>query len=707
MAVSSGKKQRTAIGGFIFMEREQLLVCGLCGDRCFLDVWLENGRIVKVAKAKERPHVHGNLCLRGAALKQYLYHPDRLRYPMRRAGPKGSGKFERISWEEAFATIGERLRTVREADGAKATVFYSGHPKWYRYMMAEVARDYGTPNFCTESSTCHSAREIAYELCYGCPVLEPDLKTCKTLICWGANPAYSKFSSMNGILDIPDRGGNLIVVDPRKTPTTEHAMMHLQLRPGTDGALALSMAHVILVEGLEDKKFLEQYACGLEEYRTYAAAFPPERGEQLTGVPAEQIAAAARIIALEGPFAIYTTSSGTAHAPNSVQSYRAVFLLEALTGNFDRPGGNHGPAGDWLRLNGFHHDARPRIHVEEEFQEGRFPIWNALIPNEGQAMGLDEAILSGHPYPIRNIVAFGMNFRMFPESEKMRKALLAAEFFVNVDLFLTDSSKYADLVLPCAAAPEREYIYHLPGNHLLYMPRVLEAGERLNDVEILQGICNALDLHGPLTGMRSFDEYMEWMLEPSGVTLEELKSSPEGIPARTTKKMSLYRYERGLETPSGKVEFVSGLLEPYEGQAGYDKLPVFRPCMEQNPAPEKYPFILCAGGRRPQFFHSRTYRVPWLANLEPHTLASLNPADAERLGIQDGGRLKVKTPIGERTYLAETVPGVLPGVIYIVHDDEGDQNVNDLIAADYLDPLSGFPGYRCYFCRVEPAGGAR
>lgn len=683
-------------------ETTRLSVCGLCGSKCFVDLTVSDGKIIHTDKAQGHPHIKGDICLRGAALKQYLGHPDRIRHPLLRTGEKGSGQFQRISWEEAFALIGAHLTAAKETDGARSAVFYSGNPKWYRYMLAELARDYGSPNFCTESSTCHTARWIAHKLCYGVDAPQPDMKACKTLLCWGANPAYSRFMQTNGVLGVAERGDNLIVVDPRCTPVSERAALHLRPWYGTDCALAMGLANVILSEGLEDKAFLEQYAHGYTEYAKAVAEYTPERTERLTGVPSEQIVRAGRMIGRDVPLSIYTSSSGIAHSPNSVQAYRAIYLLEALTGSYDNPGGNHGPAGPAAKLGGFHHAAGPRVNPEEEFVQNRFPLWNDLIPNEGQVMGLDRAILTGEPYPIRNLIAFGMNFRMFPQSERMRQALLAAEFYVDVDLFMTDSAKCADLVLPCQADPEKESVHILQDGRLFYLPNPLDAGDCRNDVEIMQGICTALDLHGPLTGMRSYDEYLGWTLAPTGVTLSELKEHPEGMQPKQLREGKLRGYEQGLSTPSGKVEFTSTVMERYAHIPGCSVLPEFQAPAELNPDPEKYPLTLCVGAKRPQFFHSRTYRLPWLANLEPHTVANVSPATAQRLGLKDGQAVKVTSPVAERIYRLEVDTGLLDGVVHLCHDDEGDQNGNDLIDAEYGDPISGFPGFRCYFCGITP-----
>lgn len=674
-------------------KKSCLTMCSLCDGGCFARVTVEDNRIKEVAPPAAGDAAQGTLCVKGAALKTYVHAPERIDRPMRRVGEKGSGQFEPITWEEAFEEIAFRLNRVKAQSGAAATAFFAGHPKWFRYALAELAAEYGSPNFLTESSTCHTAPEMASLLTFGCSLKNADARNCKTLVCWGGDTAHSMKGVVGAQFAVKKRGGTLIVVDPRKTPITERADIHLAIRPGTDGALALAMANVILTNGWEDKEFLAQYAEGLDEFKEIADRMTPQRAAEICGVEADLIIQAAQCYATNGPAGIFTTSCGIAHSPNSVQNLRAVLLLEALTGNWNREGGNRAFHG-WM-LNGFHHAARDRVDVEHE-QNGAYPVWNELIPNEGQSMGLDKAILEGR---VRNVIAFGMNSRMFPRADRMRQALLASEFFVDVEVYMTDAAKCADLILPCTTGPEREYVHKLPDDRVIYLPAALDPGERRNDIEIIQGICAALGLNGWMTGQRTFDEYLNWMLEPAGVTLEEVKACPEGVPARREKAGKPHD-GFVLQTPSGKVEFKSSVLEKH----GFAPLPDYEEYLEENPDPERFPLILCAGGRKAWVFQSRTYHLPWLAGLDPHPTATMSPAEAEKRGIVDGDAVRVTTPIGSRVLTAQVSANVQDGQIFAQHDDA--VNVNDIIDSDYCDPISGFPGFRTYFCQVEKEVGA-
>lgn len=669
-------------------EAFRLAACGICDGSCFARVRVEDNQIKEVRPVGKDDVVKTRLCVKGAALKNWVHTPQRIEQPMRRVGEKGSGQFEPISWEEAIDLIAARLTQVKEEDGAKASAFFVGHPKWLRYPLAELAAKYGTPNYCTESSTCHTAAEIAHKLDFGVGRPKPDLKNCATLLCWGANPAFSEGGRAADYFSVKERGGKLIVVDPRKTATSEQADIHLALRPGTDGALALAMAHVILKNGWEDRAYLDAYAEGVEEFETIAADMTPEKAAEICDVPAGDIVEAARIYATGGPAALFSSGNGATHCPSSVQNLRAVYLLSALTGNYKGGSG-------WM-LNGFHHTACPRVNVEQEYADGKFPVWNELTVNEGQALGLDLAILESKPYRIRNVIGFAMNHKMFPRSDRLAQALVECEFFVDVDLYWSDTAKLADLVLPACASCERDGVHLLPDNRVLYVPRAIDPGERLNDVEIIQAICAKLGLEGETASMRSFDAYLDWMLKPSGVTLAELKAQPDHVMAARRESV---KGELRFPTPSGKIEFKSRLLERHADRPGYEPLPIWRDYTHYNPDPEQFPMIYSSGSRLAWMFHSRTCHLPWLNGLEKFPVVTLNPADAERLGIGEGDRVRLTTPVNSYVFTAQVSPNLREGMVTVMHD--GDPSANDLVDADYRDPISGFPGFKSYFCRVE------
>ena len=685
------------------MTETKLAVCGICSQACLVDVTIENDRIRSVMKAQGHPHIKGSLCVKGAAMKQFVHHPDRLTRPMKRVGAKGGrGAFVPVSWEEAIGDIAAKLLRVRDESGARSTVFFAGHPKWFRRVLGDLAAAYGSPNYGSESSCCNRAHAMAWNLVYGCNP-RPDTANCKTLTIWSGNPAYSRDGSLHQIRSIQKRGGKVIVVDPRVTPTAAAADLHLQPYPGTDGALALSIACVLIRENLYDRDFVTQYAVGFEEYAAYALTFPPERAEPICGVPASEICAAARMIA-GGGLSIQISSCSIVHCVNGVQNERAVAMLSALTGSFDRPGGNGASTAEKAYLDDDHQNLARAPRIEDALSWGTWPVWDALI-NEAQCIHLADAILTGQPYPLRALISFGINPQMWPQPEKMLKALEQVEFLVVTDLFWNEACDRADYVLPACTAMERDQVVLGLDNHVFYLPRPIPAGDKLPDVEIMLRLAHAMDLHSEMLDLPDFDAYLNYILRTTGLTLSELKAQPEGLPARKTRSGKPFGYERGLNTPSGKVEFTSTLLN-HCGRDDHRALPEFRDWREMAGDRARFPFLLVSGGRRPQFFHSCTYRVPWLDQLEPHPSVYINPVDMKKTGLTAGDAAVVRTPLGALRFTVVPDIGVKPGVVHIYHDDPGG-SVNNLLSDDWLDPISGFPGFRSAVCAVEPVKNAQ
>lgn len=674
---------------------QKLGICGLCGSTCPIQAQVADNTILSVQPLEGHPALAGKLCVRGAALKQYVHNNERILRPMKRIGPKGSGRYEAISWEQAMTEIAQRLRQTREESGAQATAFFGGHPKRYRKLLAELAAGYGSPNFCTESSTCHSAMTMAWQLVCGAWLL-PDSAHCKTHLIWSANPGAGNgdFGSAAGL---KKKGVRLIVVDPRVTATADAADLHLQPLPGTDGALALSIAHVILRDGLEDKAYIERYTTGFEAYRDYVSQFPPERGEQITGVDAEKIERAAHMLA-EGQVALRSSSCSVVHAVNGVQNLRAVVLLLALTGSLGREGGNVNSAAPKASLDTFHHALVQRPDAAD-LSGGRFPVWDELIGNEAQCARLADVLLEDDPYRIRNIIMVGANANMWPRADRLIEGLKRVEYRVVAELFWNEACEDADLVLPACTAPEREQVVIGQDNKLVYIPAMLDAGDKLPDEEIILRMAHALGLSSPVLDLPDYPAYLNHIIRKNSVTLEELKAHPEGVTSRTPQAGRPCGCETGFPTASGKVEFVSDLLERHFPGAG---LPVYTDWREQAGLGEEYPFVLCTGARKAQFFHSRTYRMDWISGLERHTVVSLCPADAERLGVVEGDLLRLTTPVGSMVFPAELDHGVKSGVVHVYHDDPG-QNINFLLDDRYAEPISGFPAYRSYVCRLEKA----
>ena len=685
-------------------------LCAMCDCRCGIDAYVKDGQLLKVEGSENNPVNKGKLCARGLASRPWVYSPERIHTPLLRIGKRGSGKFAPISWDDALERIASRLLKIREELGPESVIFFAGFPKVMRPFLKRMALNFGSPNYCSDSSIRHLGPDLAGLLTFGYapgPASGAELNKARCIITWGTNPFHSAAPQAITYFDALERGAKLIDVGPLKSPMSDKADIHLRLRPGTSGALALGMAHVIIEEGLYDLEFVDRWTLGFEEYRAYARQFAPAVAEQVTGVPKEQIIATARLYATIKPAAIVTSSSTTTQHTNGVQNHRAVLALVGLTGNFDRPGGNHvvpvthDQLGMGLGQRGHEFEqARPWEKMPARIGQEEHPVWSKLT-SQAQAMALPQQIQSGKPYPIRAVLGFGLNHRMWAGSDFMRESLNKLDFFVNTELFLTDSAKLADIVLPACTSFERNELFISPSRFAFWTePIIAPVGESRPDIDIIVELAKRLTPEDELIS-QGHEACMDWILAPAGVTIEELRKHPGGCPLTGCPETGYEKYqEKGFPTPSGKMEFTSLILK----EAGMDPLPVYRePRLSPVSEPELakgYPLILTTGARLPMYGHSRTSRVPWLEKLRPDPMVEINPLDAHARGVEPAQWVKLSTPRGNQRARANVTECVPPGVVNMSRSFPGG-DVNELIDPDYRDPISGYPGFKSLLCEVK------
>jgi anaerobic selenocysteine-containing dehydrogenase len=684
-------------------------ICSICnpGSHCGVDAYVKNGRIIKV-KGSMEAHNTGTLCAKGAAGRQYVYHPDRLTTPLIRIGERGTGRFEPASWKDALSLISNRLNEIKTETGPESVIFYAGYPKWMRPFLKRLTHSFGSPNYASESSTCHTAVKLAAILNYG-EDASPEVGRAKCLLVWSRNPFYSNPPRSRGLLAARKKGLKIIEVGPLVTPLTHHADIHLRIRPGTSGALALALAHVIIEEGIYDRDFVKRWTLGFDEYRNLARGFALDAAEKITDVPAELIVRAARLFAGSKPAAVMTGASPTVHHTNGLQNQRAINALVGLTGNFDVPGGNHVFPSNYLYIsNGVKTrdvefmQSRPWSEMAPRVGEDKHPVWCRFIP-EAHSMMAPFQIRSQKPYPIRGMLAFGLNHRMWPGSDFARESFQKLDFLVDVDLFMTDTAKLADVVLPACSSYERSELKFYPEKRILWTrPAIEPLGQSRSDAEIIFELAETLAPDDDL--LRSgYEASVDWILKPSGFKVAELKKYPHGLVVDDVSIPPYRKYEKeGFKTPSGKMEFTSLVLADH----GLDSLPVYRePVLSPVSTPEKakdFPLILTTGARLPFFIHSRAYRIPRLRRIQPDPMADLNPADARKRDLSQGDWVLLSTGRGAirvRANLTETVP---PGVVNMYHG-RPEADVNTLIDPDYRDPISGFPAFKSMLCELKKA----
>jgi anaerobic selenocysteine-containing dehydrogenase len=682
--------------------------CSICNphSHCGINAHVKDGQLIEVEGMPEHPANEGTLCSKGAASVQYVYAKNRLKYPMIQRGERGSKNWERISWEEAVSVIASRLIEIRNRYGPESVIFYAGYPKWFRPFLQRLAHGFCSPNFATESSVCSSSPTVAGKLTFGY-FGRPDLPRTRCLLNWSSNPFYTNTTLGRHLLDLKEKGVKFIAVDPRVSAFAEKADIHLQLRPGTDGALALGMVRVLIYENLYDRAFVGKWTLGFDELCEYLEEHPLEWAEEMTGVPKEKIKEAARLYGTIKPASLMTSSSSTTHHINGFQNHRAILLLPGLTGNFDIPGGNWVEPITYLYTTSGAPTNEEKIRLVKKLKElpprigeDRFPIWCRYYP-EAHSMAIPFQIRSGKPYPLKAFIGFGLNYRMWPGSDFFKESLLSLDFLVNTDLFFTDTCQCMDLVLPAATSFERSELKHWNSKYLMLTSPVINlVGESRSDIEIIFDMARHLGLEN-LFWNGNFDAAIDELMAPSNYTAEELRKCPEGTYVRNPLKAGYKKYERsGFPTPSGKMEITSTILK----EGGFDALPIYK---ETQPLPLSevsvdYPLILNTGSRLPMFLHSEMHNVPWCQELRKDALLDMNPSDASERDIGPDHWVWLETPRGKIRVRANLTETVLPGVVHMAHGLQ-EADVNILIEPDYLDPISGFPGFKSLRCQVTKA----
>ena len=686
-------------------------LCAICspGNHCGLDVYVKDGKILKVECTPEHPYNQGHICTKGAMNRAYIYRKDRIRTPLRRVGKRGEGKFEPITWEEAYAEIAEKLNRVKDDYGANSVAFTTGYCKWYRPYYHRFVYAFGSVNYSTDDCTCYRAMVLANE-CTMCRAQGPDIAHTNTLMAWAWGGFYSDHLSMGEVEELKARGGKIVVIDSRITRASQRfADVFLHIRPGTDGALALGMAKIILDNGWADMDFIRRYTYGFEEYAAYVKQFDLERVARITGLNLADIMEATRLFATNGPACCNFSASTLTQQYNGFQTHRAILCLLGLTGNIDRPGGNIPssntylcrPAGFKSRESQYYMEKAPDL--TQMFLYDKFPIWYEYC-HETQAITLADVILSGEPYPIKALYGVGMNFKMYPQTDKLVKALDQIDFFVNTDLFMTYTSKFADIVLPCCSSLERGEFKVYPGGYGVYTKPVIQPlYESKSDTDILCELARYMELDDPLL-LEGYEASVDYIMQGCGLTVEQFKQSdlPVKMPnAAPTPVGTTLR--NGFTTPSGKFEFYSNVVARYEKSHGLSPLPVYIPSFADDPSPEfarEYPFFLSAGCRIPNTLHSRLHEVPWSRAIRPEPMVEIHPDDARRLDIHDGDLVEVYSPSGSVTVKAMLTHRIHTGTVEVAHGYT-EANISQVVSDQHQNPYTGFPGYKASRCNIR------
>jgi anaerobic selenocysteine-containing dehydrogenase len=674
--------------------------CILCVNGCGIDAHVEGGRLVRVVGTKEHPLNEGRLCPRGRHLVDFVYSPDRLKYPMKKVG----GGWERISWDEALNTIAGSLQEIKDEYGAHALAIFCGSVGIENNEIAAFAGRFGgafgTPNFLSVESNCYRSRILAHQLTFGTFLVEEPLDAV-CVILWGHDPDNSKMPILaSKLYKALDRRLKLVVINPRRTPLAGRGM-HVPIRPGSDCALALAMLNVIISEGLYDREFVAKYTIGFDRLAEHVRQYPPEAVEKITWVPADDIRRVARLLAGSRPACIVPGTCAIDQHINGLQTNRALALLQAVTGNIDIPGG-------WANVP-FPRLGNLNIRVDEPpIGAAEHPLFYSLWGRQapyGQTMYLPDAVLEGKPYPIKALIVGGGNPAVtLPDSGRVRRALESLPLLVVVDLFLTETARMADIVLPACSHLERGgvgYIYAVTSGlpYLMLRKKVIEPlGECWPDWKFWSELGRRMG-YADLFPWRTDEEIAKHWLEPTGLTFEQLtEQHPAGVFYADKKYQMCQKGE--FRTPSRKIELYSRTLADY----GYDPLPVHvEPSRSPFSTPElarQYPLILTTGARLLAYTHTQFRNVTGLRRSAPEPVAEVHPDTAAVYGVADGDMMVVETEKGRLEIRARTIADLAPGVVSIPHGWAG-ANASMLTELEPRDPVTGYTEMKALLCRIR------
>ncbi len=656
--------------------------CRFCLMRCGIECVVEDGRLVKVEGALGSK-TRGFVCEHGFALRELVHSDERVKHPLIRRGDA----FHEVSWEEALAYVGLKLSALKARYGAPALAIQTGWP-FVRHPMVNFlhrfARAFGSPNVATVSSLCEASLRMGQALTVGSKY-SPELRRVKTLVVWGANPAVTAPPFAHLVAD-KARTGALVVIDPVRTTLAKEATLHLQVRPGTDGALALGMIHQILTRsppGVE----LAAKVHGLDELATLAATYPLERVEALTSVPRAQLERLAGLLVSEGPIGIWQ-GLGVEHHVSGVQTVRAITSLEVLCGRFEDadPRSLVSP-----NAPDFHEQMLPALYrmrtpspappaiAHAPIGRERFPLFERYN-REAQGELLAEAILHDVPYPVRALILWGSNALVTSSgSQELAAAAERLELLVTVDPFFSASAQRSDVVLPASTFAEAADV-DADETSVAARGLVPVQGNSKPDFTILTELASACGL----SAWFPWKSFAEAQRAPKVAWMQDETQQPR--PKRDAR--------RDFGTPTGKAEFVSTVLEA----AGLEPLPVWTPPVESTSS--EFPLWLVTGPRprariNSQFAQSPSVRARMR---EPELL--VHPRAAMQAGIEHGARVEVISPYGRLSIRAVITEDVHPECV-VMPAGWQEANPNLLISNTARDPISGFPGLRSGICRLE------
>ncbi len=729
-------------------------VCTFCSGNCGVLVHVEDGKIVKIEPNREHPLTRGFVCERNRLAIKWLYHPDQLMYPLKRVGERGDGKWRRITWDQALSEISDKLNELKAKYGPETLGIFEGTARGNDYWpRGRFLTLFGNPHNIFAAGTICSANVMAMNAAVMGDVtgFAGSIKNANCVVYWGTDPSQAWQRAWVAILNQKRRRDiKVIAVDPRRTRTTEIADIWLQLRPGTDTALALAWLNVIINEELYDKDFVAQWTVGFDKLKERVQEYPPEMVAEITGVPVEKITAAARMYATNKPAFIPYAVAIDQLGLNGTRTEQCRVIMRAITGDLGvwggelitRPGqkingGKFITEAELIMIDRLPPEVRQKQLGAEVCRLLSLIGWSLTSEHIERVYGVPapvsvqtnahtpmlwRAILSGKPYPIKALIAWGSNPLSWAGNTKLvYEAMKSPNLELNVvqELWITPSAQLADYVLPGASWMERVMCSNMMdfGSLVIGGERSIPPlGERRDIYEFFRGLALAVGQGEEYWPWKTLEEASEYRLKPTGISFNELVERMVLFPD----EFALQPWQKtGFPTPSGKVELYSSILEKLD----YDPLPYYEePPESPFRTPEvakEYPLILNTGGTFMPMFKSE-FMQPELGRMKhPDPLMDIHPDTAQKLGIGDGDWAYIETRRGRIKQKARYNDGILPNVVNCQANWwfpekaanepclsgvwESNANVLTLDEPEACDELSGGWCNRALLCKVYQA----
>jgi len=683
---------------------KRITVCRLCSANCLIEVNIDQNNNIFAERIKS-PCLKKNIsCPKLQAVNEIIYSPDRLTDPLLKIKKANKPTWEKQSWEIILDLIASKLQYYKKNYGAESICWIRGQaPDWsstWHYAM-RFMNLLGSPNIIGNGSICHAAREFAHIMTYG-EMSSPDYKNSKYIIVWGRNDHNSKPRLFENILYAKEQGAKLIVIDPVKTELAQIADSWLQIKPGGDGLFAMAMMNVIIKEKLHDQKFVDKWTLGFDRLSQIIDAYSPKIISKIINIDSDVIRTIARLYATTKPACI-GEGNGLDMNLEVFQTTRAICILRALTGNIDKKGGDKIPLPIPFR----------NIELSELLPKDvkpityEYPLFDHFRPTRGNpALGpVTDAIINKKPYPIKVLIIQGTNpVVTVANTKRFLKALDSLDLIIVIDLFMTQTAKYADIVLPTTTSFETTRINFpaLYSNQVVLQDKIINSlGNSWPDWKITFELAHRMNFEKEFP-WKNVEQAIDYQLEPTGITVKQLRSKPKGIDFQH-KKSYLKYLEDGFHTPSKKVEILSEKLQRY----GFSGLPSFKLSIENYSyykLKEEYPLLAISGARPNYFVHSQFRNIESLLKCEPEPLVDIHSLDAKERKIENGDLIKIFTPNGSIEMKANVSNIISPGIIRIPWgwgESNLTYNANNLTDDSEKSPITSTTSNRSFMCNIS------